>query len=147
MNLFNKEQKESNPIVDKGLPIAKIEPVKVPVSSLEVPKKVETNPVKTAVSSLKNSKKEDVETLKTVAKKMDESANISSESHLYVKPDIKSNTKNIISSADFAAKITNNVNKTVNAKIEEKVVKEETKSNYVTDDQFFDDFFADDDEN
>ncbi len=131
-----KEQKESNSIVDKGLPIAKIEPVKVPVSSLEVPKKV------------------DVESLKTVAKKIDESANISSESHLYVKPDIKSNTKNIISSADFAAKITNNVNKTV--KVSAEPVKEKTefvkaeendKNNYVTDDQFFDDFFADDDEN
>ena len=65
--------------------------------------------------------------------------------------------KNIINSADFAAKITNKVNQAVKeeninsaakvqvTKLDEK--KETPKKNdYVTDDQFFDDFFADDDD-
>ena len=67
-------------------------------------------------------------------------------------------SKPVINEADFAAKITNKVNKTVkdNEHIHEKKsqildkknVEKEDKynSDYVTDDQFFDDFFADDDD-
>ncbi len=85
--------------------------------------------------------------------------------HKEVKKDVKS-FKPVINEVDFAAKITNKVNKTVKDKehnsenitksVNNKVIdnKIETKSvnddkygsDYVTDDQFFDDFFADDDD-
>ena len=66
----------------------------------------------------------------------------------------KQEVKKTINSADFAAKITNKVNQTVKEehKSEVKSVKTDVKSesvkpkDYVTDDQFFDDFFADDDD-
>lgn len=69
----------------------------------------------------------------------------------------KQDHKKIISTADFAAKITNKVNNTVKTEeikqinqIKEEIPKqvntEKNEPNYVTDDQFFDDFFADDDE-
>ena len=59
-----------------------------------------------------------------------------------------------VNRTDFAAKITNKVNQTVKEehKSEVKSVKTDVKSesvkpkDYVTDDQFFDDFFADDDD-
>ena len=72
-----------------------------------------------------------------------------------VQPKVKNKPKvNTINSADFAAKITNKVNQTVKEehKSEVKSVKTDVKSesvkpkDYVTDDQFFDDFFADDDD-
>ena len=76
-----------------------------------------------------------------------------------------SSARPIINGADFAAKITNKVNQTVKkdehenekniSKLQDKKelktiskiedVKEVSKD-YVTDDQFFDDFFADDDD-
>ena len=109
-------ERKRNIAESPSVPITKIEPVKVPVS---VPKK----PV--------------VEVMPNKQPKQD-------------------NNK-IISTADFAAKITNKVNNTV--KTEEikqinqiktetpkQVNPEKTEPNYVTDDQFFDDFFADDDE-
>ena len=109
-------ERKRNIAESQSVPITKIEPVKVPVS---VPKK----PV--------------VEVMPNKQPKQD-------------------NNK-IISTADFAAKITNKVNNTV--KTEEikqinqiktetpkQVNPEKTEPNYVTDDQFFDDFFADDDE-
>ena len=109
-------ERKRNIAESPSVPITKIEPVKVPVS---VPKK----PV--------------VEVMSNKQPKQD-------------------NNK-IISTADFAAKITNKVNNTV--KTEEikqinqiktetpkQVNPEKTEPNYVTDDQFFDDFFADDDE-
>ena len=85
--------------------------------------------------------------------------------HKEVKKDVKP-FKPVINEVDFAAKITNKVNKTVKDKehnrenitksVNNKVIdnKIETKSvnddkygsDYVTDDQFFDDFFADDDD-
>ena len=67
-------------------------------------------------------------------------------------------SKPVINEADFAAKITNKVNKTVKDNehshekksqiLDKKNVEKEDKynSDYVTDDQFFDDFFADDDD-
>ena len=69
----------------------------------------------------------------------------------------KQDNNKIISTADFAAKITNKVNNTVKteeikqvnqikAETPKQVNPEKTEPNYVTDDQFFDDFFADDDE-
>ena len=66
----------------------------------------------------------------------------------------KQEVKKTINSADFAAKITNKVNQAVKEehKSEVKSVKTDVKSesvkpkDYVTDDQFFDDFFADDDD-
>ena len=65
----------------------------------------------------------------------------------------KQEVKKTINSADFAAKITNKVNQTVKEehKPEVKTVKAENSDSvkpkdYVTDDQFFDDFFADDDD-
>ena len=72
-----------------------------------------------------------------------------------VQPKVKNKPKvNTINSADFAARITNKVNQTVKEehKSEVKSVKTDVKSesvkpkDYVTDDQFFDDFFADDDD-
>ena len=64
--------------------------------------------------------------------------------------------KNVINSAEFAAKITNRVNKSVKDIESKKDVKLETNkvetdreaknNDFVTDDQFFDDFFADDDD-
>ena len=85
--------------------------------------------------------------------------------HKEVKKDVKT-FKPVNNEVDFAAKITNKVNKTVKDKehnsenitksVNNKVIdnKIETKSvnddkygsDYVTDDQFFDDFFADDDD-
>lgn len=109
-------ERKRNIAESQSVPITKIEPVKVPVS---VPKK----PV--------------VEVMPNKQPKQD-------------------NNK-IISTADFAAKITNKVNNTVKTEeikqvnqIKEEIPKqvnpEKTEPNYVTDDQFFDDFFADDDE-
>ena len=72
-----------------------------------------------------------------------------------VQPKVKNKPKvNTINSADFAARITNKVNQSVKEehKSEVKSVKTDVKSesvkpkDYVTDDQFFDDFFADDDD-
>ena len=68
--------------------------------------------------------------------------------------ELKENKKEVkpaINGADFAAKITNKVNQTVIEKEkndESKADKKESSFNkdYVTDDQFFDDFFADDDD-
>ena len=109
-------ERKRNIAESPSVPITKIEPVKVPVS---VPKK----PV--------------VEVMPNKQPKQD-------------------NNK-IISTADFAAKITNKVNNTVKteeikqvnqikAETPKQVNPEKTEPNYVTDDQFFDDFFADDDE-
>ena len=109
-------ERKRNIAESQSVPITKIEPVKVPVS---VPKK----PV--------------VEVMPNKQPKQD-------------------NNK-IISTADFAAKITNKVNNTVKteeikqvnqikAETPKQVNPEKTEPNYVTDDQFFDDFFADDDE-
>ena len=69
----------------------------------------------------------------------------------------QSEKKNTINSTDFAARITNRVNQAVKGNHEGKDVNvksnsrvetnnEVKKSDYVTDDQFFDDFFADDDD-
>jgi len=126
-----REEAKSN----QGVPVAKIDPVRVAVP-------VTKEPVKPSKPSIKTGKKV--------------SALESKQSDINVVPKVqetKKEPKINISSEDFAARITNKVNKTVNkSKTESKVSKNETKSvksintDYVTDDQFFDDFFADDED-
>ena len=58
------------------------------------------------------------------------------------KSQVQNVNSNKISSEDFATKITNKVNSSVKNS-EQKVTK--VNENFVTDDQFFDDFFSDDD--
>ncbi len=107
-NAIAEREKKSKDKTNKSVPIAKIEPIKMPVK-------------------------------------------LASKETLKEKPVLK----NSISTSDFAAKITNKVNNAVisqnnNSKEDNKnEVKEISikENNYVTDDQFFDDFFADDDEN
>ena len=121
------EQRKQAGIMGKGATsVGKIEPVKVPANMANNPT---INPLDVNNANIvKDEVKQDVS-----------------------KGKVESN----FNSADFAARITNKVNQTVKEehnKLNSETVKSETKTepakpkDYVTDDQFFDDFFADDDD-
>ena len=101
-------------------------------------------------SSNKSSTKEEIKSSESKEKKSSTKEDIKSSESKETKS--KKETKKVstpkISSEDFAAKITNRVNKTVNESVKDKknkVKKDNINEDYVTDDEFFDDFFADDD--
>ena len=100
-----------------------------------------------------NSKKFDNKDFKRDSSKKSEKVKISKKK--LAKNDISkgnsSDKKNVkIDSKDFAAKITSNVNKKKiddskdKTNVTKNTIKKDIKDSYVTDDQFFDDFFADD---
>ena len=154
--LEKEQQKKQVDIMGKGANVGKINPVKVPVNmannSMIDPVKVSQSKPEVSVSSIKHT-------------------NLKEEKKVN-KPEVKP----VISGADFAAKITNKVNQSVKeervhksdvSKTEQKMDKniiskpekkvsqpkvskinepKKTNKEYVTDDQFFDDFFADDDD-
>ena len=98
----------------------------------------------------KSSTKEDIKSSESKDKKSSTKEDIKSIESKETKS--KKETKKVstpkISSEDFAAKITNRVNKSVNKVVDDKknkVKKDNINEDYVTDDEFFDDFFADDD--
>ena len=101
-------------------------------------------------SSNKSSTKEEIKSSESKDKKSSTKEDIKSIESKETKS--KKETKKVstpkISSEDFAAKITNRVNKSVNKVVDDKknkVKKDNINEDYVTDDEFFDDFFADDD--
>ena len=157
---LEKEEKER-----KAKAVGKIEPVKVPaakpktnkdasdtakvskISDKEKKEDIKTTSDITKVTPSKISsteKKEDTKTTSDITKVVP--SNISD---LEKKEEVKPKKKNVskISSEDFAAKITSRVNKAVNDKETESNVTKVSKTNndFITDDEFFDDFFADDD--
>ena len=111
------------------MPIGKINPVKVPASMAG---DASVNPVMVS--------KESHDVIKPAPINMAE----------IVKQEKNKTISPTINSADFAAKITNKVNQTVkqqSVKPAEDIKNSSIeKRDYVTDDQFFDDFFADDDD-
>ena len=125
------EQRKQAGIMGKGTSSdGKIEPVKVPANMANNP----------AINPL------DINNANNNIVNNEVKKNISKE---------KIEVKNNFNSADFAARITNKVNQTVKEehnKPNSEIVKSEAKTelakpkDYVTDDQFFDDFFADDDD-
>ena len=125
------EQRKQAGIMGKGISsVGKIEPVKVPANMANNP----------AINPL------DINNANNNIVNNEVKQNISKE---------KIEVKNNFNSADFAARITNKVNQTVKEehnKPNSEIVKSEAKTelakpkDYVTDDQFFDDFFADDDD-
>lgn len=150
------EQQKKAGIMGKGTPVGKVEPVKVPANMANNPT---VDPVK--VSPVNNVNTNEVNrVMPTVKPAVAPTPK--------VQPKAENKLKvNTINSADFAARITNKVNQAVKEehKTEVKpaikpvtkpeikpVTKPEVKSepvkpkDYVTDDQFFDDFFADDDD-
>ena len=81
--------------------------------------------------------------------------NLNSVNNVIQPKPINNENKKVINSVDFAARITNKVNQTVKEENKPNLVSankseiknfEIKKGDYVTDDQFFDDFFADDDD-
>ena len=141
--------------------VGKINPVKVPASmandSTIDPTKVNTNVamLKKQESSVKDKSTQMIQPRPVVMPTTPKKDIASSP-----KVEKKTEVNKIIDSADFAAKITNKVNQTVKedkninikSEVKPQVSKPEVKNelpkknDYVTDDQFFDDFFADDDD-
>ena len=126
---LEKEKQQKKNIVNQGVPIGKINPVKVPASMAG---DASVNPVMVG--------KESHDVIKPAPINMAE----------IVKQEKNKTISPTINSADFAAKITNKVNQTVkqqSVKPAEDIKNSSIeKRDYVTDDQFFDDFFADDDD-
>lgn len=140
-------EKEEKQRKQMGTSVGKIEPVKVPANMAN---NSNVDPVKV------NAKVEETKVLPEIKPRPIVRQEVTQEINIKPKPTIKQEVKKTpnINSADFAAKITNMVNKSVK---EESVkstnefkpeVKKDIprKNDYVTDDQFFDDFFADDDD-
>mgnify|MGYP000012541952 CR=1 FL=1 len=158
--LEKEEQRKQSGIMGKTNTVGKVNPVKVPASmandSTIDPVKVSNNVIMPKKPD-SNVKEKPMTTIKPKQVVMP-----STPKEVAVKPRVekKPEVKNIINSADFAAKITNKVNQTVKENkssnvnnevkptISKPEIKTETikKNDYVTDDQFFDDFFADDDD-
>ena len=154
--LEKEEQRKQAGIMGKTNTVGKIDPVKVPANmandSMVDPTKVNAVRPKKDDSSVIDKPIQTIQPRPVVMP-----ASSSKDTAASQKVEKKPEFKNIINSADFAAKITNKVNQAVKeeninsaakvqvTKLDEK--KETPKKNdYVTDDQFFDDFFADDDD-
>ena len=146
--LEKEEQRKQAGIMGKSnSSVGRIEPVRVPASMAN---DASVDPVKVSSNITNNVEKtaQDKKVTPTVEPKVI--------SPKIVTPQPKPEVKKTINSADFAAKITNKVNQTVKEEHKTEVkpitAKPEVKSesvkpkDYVTDDQFFDDFFADDDD-
>lgn len=136
-----------------GVPIAKIDPIKVPVSvphdSMEIPKKP-LDDFKFEPEKKVEVKPVEPEIVKVEPKPSDSELKHDIEIKHAVKPEVhiepKAEIKHNVSSSDFAAKITSRVNKVAREDKENEKKTENKPEKYVTDDQFFDDFFADDDD-
>ena len=159
--LEKEEQRKQAEIMGKMNTVGKINPVKVPASmandSTIDPTNVNTNVamLKKQESSVKDKSTQMIQPRPVVMPTTPKKDIASSP-----KVEKKTEVNKIIDSADFAAKITNKVNQTVKedkninikSDIKPQVSKPEVnnelpkKNDYVTDDQFFDDFFADDDD-
>ena len=159
--LEKEEQRKQAGIMGKTNTVGKVNPVKVPASmandSTIDPTKVNTN---VAMPKMQESgvKAKPIQTIqpRPVVMPTTQKKDIASSP----KVENKTEVNKIIDSADFAAKITNKVNQTVKedrnisvkSNVKPQVSKPEMekavpkKNDYVTDDQFFDDFFADDDD-
>ena len=133
--LEKEQQRKQDDLMNKSA-VGKINPVKVPANMAN----------NSSIDPLKNNHSDNV-------------SNGVNNMVIQSKPLVnkQSEKKNTINSTDFAARITNRVNQAVKGNHEGKDVNvksnsrvetnnEVKKSDYVTDDQFFDDFFADDDD-
>ncbi len=133
---LEKEQQDK-----KARMLGQINPVKVPADM--------ANDARVDPTSIKTSKEEEKTVLqpKTIVTQKPKAKEVV-QSETKSKEEKSNKNKPVINSADFAAKITSNVNRTVKAESKEKSLETPItpKDNYVTDDQFFDDFFADDDD-